>query len=120
MTSNFSALRASQLNRQAPGTAWPSQLAGGYVFQSGHRMTVQGRPVAHAGYTDGLALVSFFQTDRPVRDEPLSLTEDTGALHFLTADMPTRVLHGKRGNTYWTLVGDGSEALLESLWKSFP
>ncbi len=106
-------LSLEELDHVKGQSFFPRELPGGFVFESGDFLDVSGRTVKHVRYTDGLAVLSLFQTDRPVR-LPASLSaaghSEMGALRLSSAG---KVLHWKSGRVHYTLIGDVSKELLE-------
>ncbi len=104
--------------------AFPPRLAAGFVLESQSGFQFPGSSwVRHARYTDGLAFLSVFQTDRPVAvphggargGAPLSTATD--ALSLLDF---TTTLQFTRSGRHYLIVGDTSPALLASLARSIP
>ena len=104
---------------QATGKAvpFPPELPGGFAFESADFFTVNKRLVRQARYTDGLAVVSLFATDRPVRLPKTGTfavaapTSGKGAktLRFSSSG---EVLSWKRGHLHYTMMGDLSRELM--------
>ena len=108
--------------RRATGKTFnfPQALPGGFVFESADFFDVQAQAVRQARYTDGLASLSLFQTNRPV-----SLPKDASpeaALPPHPGDFGLastgHVLRFKRGRLHYTLLGDVSEELLSVIAAS--
>lgn len=100
------------------GRTYPAELPFGFVFTGGARFQLGGETVTHLTYTDGLSTVSLFETPRPVNGNPPS--HDDSFPDFwaaVSAHFPTRVVHGRKGRSYYTLIGEGSESLLRALWS---
>lgn len=99
--------------------AIPSELAGGFRFESADYFTVGKQMVRHARYTDGLAVVSLFVTDKPVR-----LPRGATRVQVSTrrASMGTsaagRVVQWQHGAAHYTLLGDGTRQLLQTIVSS--
>jgi outer membrane lipoprotein-sorting protein len=96
---------------------FPHELPGGFLFESADFFRVGKQTVRHARYTDGLAILSLFETDRPIRlpkagGPDLGKTLGAGALRLSSSG---RVLHWKRARRHYTLMGDLSRELLEVL-----
>src|SRR5205823_2561510 len=66
---------------------FPAELMGGFVFESADFFDVGKEVVRHVRYTDGLTVVSLFQTDRPVR------LNGTGAAEPSLSGWPPSSLH---------------------------
>jgi len=97
---------------------FPGELPEGFVFENADLLTVGGTTVRCARYTDGLTVLSLYQTDRPVRlsgTEPVqdaSPADLPGSLRFSSAG---KVLTWKsREGRYFTLIGDVSQELLRT------
>ena len=107
---------------QATGKAvpFPPELPGGFAFESADFFMVNKRLVRQARYTDGLAVVSLFATDRPVRLPKTGTfavaapTSGKGAksLRFSSSG---EVLSWKRGSLHYTLMGDLSRELMANI-----
>lgn len=105
-----------QLN-EATGSAmsFPSSLPGGFEFESADFMRLRGRTVRHVRYTDGLAIVSIFETDKPVllpkQGTKIVYNPSTGpsALRLVSVG---EVLNWKRGRKHYTVMSDVSRELL--------
>ncbi len=82
------------------GVAAPRALPCGFVLKSDRRFQTQGATVNQWTYTDGLTVVSFFRTEKPVRLAPRGRMA---------------VIQEHRGPVYLTVISDGSEALLRRL-----
>ena len=94
----------------------PAELPYGFVFESGNRFTAQGHPVTQYCYTDGLALLSLFQTPVPVQMSPRSNVDEMGEGAPLT--IPPQMVQGERKGAHFTLLGDSSPALLQAVWEN--
>jgi outer membrane lipoprotein-sorting protein len=109
------------LNRD--GGPFPDSLPFGFVYSGGRRFQVQGETVTQLTYTDGLTVVSVFETARPVQREDPSeerFSFSDGGGPPLSLHSPIRIVHGKRGGSYFTVMGDSNEALLNALWQEWP
>lgn len=109
------------LNRN--GGPYPGSLPFGFVYAGGGRFQVQGETVTQLTYTDGLTVVSVFETARPVRTEDppedrSSFSEGGGGP--LRLHSPIRIVHGVRGRSFLTVMGDSNEDILNALWKGWP
>ena len=91
----------------------PQTLPGGFVFESADVLKAGSRRVAHARYTDGLTVLSVFETDRPVR-LPKSgvMATSAGFPGALSASRAGKILKLKSGDRHYTLMGDLSRELL--------
>jgi outer membrane lipoprotein-sorting protein len=89
--------------RQETGQAFdvPTELPGGFVFESADHYTKGKTTVYHLRYTDGLAILSLFETGRAVRSP-------WGPREFSSG----KVLQWNVGHRHFTLVGDVSDDLL--------
>jgi len=92
----------------------PKELPGGFVFESAALFRIKSQEVRHIRYTDGLAVLSLFETDRPVRmpkglPNAVAPAVAPGALRLSSSG---RVIHWKQGRRHYTLIGDISEELL--------
>jgi len=109
-------LSLEDLNRSAGKRfAFPAELPGNFVYESGDAFDVEGSTVCHLRYTDGLAVLSLFETTRPVRVSGTQKKEFS--LHPLIPGQFTsgKVLQWKGKRQYFTLVGDVSDELLQQI-----
>lgn len=92
---------------------FPKGLPGGFVFESADFFQVRGEIVKHARYTDGLAVISLFQTRKPVRMPAQETVDDTASadpsFHLTVAG---HVLRVKARGRHLTIIGDSSVSLL--------
>lgn len=88
------------------GVDAPRALPCGFVLKRDRRFQTQGVTVTQWTYTDGLTVVSFFRTEKPVR-----LAVPRGRM---------AVVQEHRGPAYFTVISDGSEALLRRLCAEWP
>ncbi|HEX4047607.1 MAG TPA: sigma-E factor regulatory protein RseB domain-containing protein [Elusimicrobiota bacterium] len=116
-------LTLEQLKAAAGGRArLPPALPGGFVFESGDVLPVRGRKVLHARYTDGLIVISLFQTDRKVRI-PKGGVIPSGDVHLpgpLRASTAGKLIQWGGGRRYYTLMGDVSREMIANIIKSLP
>jgi negative regulator of sigma E activity len=97
-----------------------ANLPFGFQLESQRQFHVQGETVTQRSYSDGLAVVSVFETHRPVQVPANTEKVALGEPQFLNVSIPARVVHGRRKNLYITIIGDGSKELLEELWRQIP
>jgi outer membrane lipoprotein-sorting protein len=100
----------------------PGSLPGRFVFESADVLPVSGRKVLHARYTDGLIVISLFQTDRKVRF-PKGGIISSGSVHLpgpLRASSAGKLIQWGGGSRYYTLMGDVSKELVAEIIKSLP
>lgn len=91
----------------------PRTLPGGFVFESAGAFKAGRSPVAHARYTDGLTVISVFETERPVRLPKAGRLETAASFPgVLNASRAGKVLRLKAGGRHYTLMGDVSRELL--------
>jgi outer membrane lipoprotein-sorting protein len=97
----------------------PMSLPGGFVFESADAFKAGSSKVAHARYTDGLTVLSVFETEHPVRI-PKGGRIATGAEFpgALSASRAGRVLNIKAGGRHYTLMGDLSLELLADIARA--
>lgn len=98
---------------------FPEELPGGFLFESADFFTVGKHTVRHARYTDGLAVVSIFETDKPARlakgsTAAVSAGSSKGAGQ-LRLSSSGKVLNFRRGAFFYTLMGDVTRELLQSI-----
>jgi hypothetical protein len=107
-------LSLEEMNRLSRGGAsFPEVLADGFVFESADVFQVGRAPVRHVRYTDGLAVLSLFETAAPVGGPMQESLPDAGVpLRLLS---PGTLVHWKSGGRYYTLMGDVSEDALKKI-----
>ncbi|OGR86156.1 MAG: hypothetical protein A3J74_10645 [Elusimicrobia bacterium RIFCSPHIGHO2_02_FULL_57_9] len=97
---------------------FPADLPGGFVFESADFFDIGKQVIRHLRYTDGLAVISLFQTQRPVKppkQPDLQTGDGAGSLRLSGA---SRVLAWKRKKQYFTLMGDVSGEILGNISSS--
>jgi outer membrane lipoprotein-sorting protein len=98
--------------------SFPTDLPEGFAFESADYFPYRDHVVLHARYTDGLAVLSLFQTDLPVRvpkNATATLAPPTKGGGSIRLSTVGNVLNWKRGGQYFTLMGDVSKELLQSI-----
>ena len=99
-------------------TDLPDMLPGGFAFESADYFDVGKDMVRHLRFTDGLAVLSIFLTDKPVRlprggvSRPAPPLSPPGALRLASAGKVYAFQHDRQ---YYTLMGDVSRDLLEHI-----
>lgn len=97
-------------------SGFPARLRGGFTFESADFFPVGGHNVQQARYTDGLAVVSLFQTRKPVhigsRGRPLDPAPPSPSLRLSS---PGHVVRLKSHGRHFTLIGDISPSLLNEI-----
>lgn len=96
----------------------PEKLSAGFEFESGDVLKVGKTKVAHARYTDGLAVVSIFELDKPVRAADVKrLNGSGGGGHSsgVTLSGPANAVRSSHGTRHVVLLSDVSRALLERI-----
>ena len=107
--------------RKATGkpVSFPQELPAGFAFESADRFNYKDHEVLHARYTDGLDVLSLFQTDRPVslpKGGTAALAPPAKGLgSSIRLSTAGRVLNWKHGKQYFTLISDVSVELLQSI-----
>lgn len=98
----------------------PPRLPGGFVFESADAFPVGKNTVRHARYTDGLTVISLFQTDRPVRLPTGGVLPagDTRLPGPLRASRAGKLIQWGAGARHYTLMGDVSKELVAEIIKS--
>lgn len=99
----------------------PGRLPGGFIFESANVFPVKKSQVRHARYTDGLTVISVFETDRPVR-LPKGGVIPPGAVRLpgpLRASQAGKLIQWRVGTRHYTVMGDVSRELLAEIVKSF-
>lgn len=101
-------------------TTLPEKLPGGFVFESADVFPIGKSQVRHARYTDGLTVLSIFQTDRKVRlPKGGVIPAGTAILPGpLRASRAGKLIQWGGGNRYYTLMGDVSKELVADIIKS--
>lgn len=98
---------------------FPAELPAGFAFESADHFTYKGHEVLHARYTDGLDVLSLFETDRPVAmpkgGTAAVAPPSKGSGSGIRLSMAGRVLAIKRGKRYLTLISDVSAELLKTI-----
>lgn len=110
-------LTLDQLNKETgKDSNLPAELPGGFQFESADFFVIGKSTVRHARYTDGLSVLSLFLTEKPVRlpkGEALpSLGLPRASLRLSSAG---KVLHWQRGRQHYTMLGDCSRGLLQTI-----
>ena len=91
----------------------PKSLPGGFIFESADVIKAGRGRAAHARYTDGLTVLSIFETDRPVALPKSGMIETgSGFPGALSASRGGKVLNLDTGGRHYTLMGDLSKELL--------
>ena len=97
----------------------PRTLSGGFVFESADVFKAGKNRVAHARYTDGLTVLSIFETERPVKLPKSGLIEtNVGFPGALSASRAGKILKLKSGDRHYTLIGDLSHELLADVARA--
>lgn len=97
----------------------PTTLPNGFVFESADAFKAGKSPVAHARYTDGLTVLSIFETERPVKLPKSGLiATNNGFPGALSASRAGKVLNLKAGDRHYTLMGDLSRELLADVARA--
>lgn len=97
-----------------------TELPFGFSLENRGQFDVQGETVTHLSYSDGLAVVSIFETRRPVRVPAGAVTSTGAGPRLLDVSIPARVVYGRRDGVYRTVIGDDTAELLNELWRRFP
>lgn len=112
-------LTLDELNQVlGPSSAVPSELPGGFLFESADFFETGKETVRHLHYTDGLAALSLFITDRPVRmpgGRGASFGTGRPSQGPLRLSIAGSWLHFKRGRQHYTLMSDVSAELLDDI-----
>lgn len=95
-------------------TDMPDTLPGGFAFESADYFEVGKDTVRHLRYTDGLAVLSLFLTDRPVRlpADGAGLNARLSPPGSMRISSMGKVFSWKRGRQHYTLLSDVSRDLL--------
>ena len=96
----------------------PSDLPGGFVFESADFFKIQKETVRQFRYTDGSIALSVFQTDRPVhigKESSPDVPSQEAVPGSLRLSSSGKMLHWKSRGYYYTLIGDLSRELLERI-----
>jgi negative regulator of sigma E activity len=114
-------LTLEQLNKATGDQSrLPVRLPGGFVFESADVFPVGKSKVRHARYTDGLTVISIFQTDRPVRLPKGGIIPpgDARLPGALRASRAGKLIEWGGGTRHYTLMGDVSKELVAEIIKS--
>lgn len=92
-------------------------LQGGFSLESVDRFEIQGKPVRHMQYTDGLIPLSLFETTVPVQMPKNQNSQFTvgNPLQMGYADSGSSVYLWNKGKLYYTLIGDTQRILLQQI-----
>jgi hypothetical protein len=99
-------------------TDLPRDLPGGFAFESADYFEVGKDMVRHVRYTDGLAVLSVFLTDKPVRlpkSGAMQLSSELSPPGSLRLSNTGKVFAFQHGSQHYTLMSDVSRELLESI-----
>lgn len=97
----------------------PAELPGGFVFESADAFKVGKGSVAHARYTDGLTVLSIFETERPVHLPKSGAMAPSSAFPgALRASRAGKVLNWRAGDRHYTLMADLSRELLAEIARA--
>lgn len=97
----------------------PTELPGGFVFESADAFKIGKSQVAHARYTDGLTVLSVFETERPVRLPKSGVIGGEAPLPGgLRASRAGKVLHWRAGDRHYTLMADLTRELLAEIARA--
>ncbi len=98
----------------------PKELPDGFEFESGNLFHFKGKPITHLRYTDGLNIISLFQSETPINTKNRVFGWHgyeglNGKIGFSRAG---HVYHWRFGNRHYTLVGNISLAAMRKLARS--
>ncbi|MFN0117051.1 MAG: hypothetical protein ACKVQC_01990 [Elusimicrobiota bacterium] len=97
---------------------YPRELPHGFVFESFDVLsTASQQQVHHLRYTDGMAIISIFQSNKPVQMK-MPLKESSSDMVNPTA-LPERIVRSSSGSRYFTLISDLPEEFLREVAKQF-
>ncbi len=97
----------------------PQSLPGGFVFESADVIKAGKSRAAHARYTDGLTVLSVFETEHPVKlPKSGRIAVSAGFPGALSASRAGKVLNIKAGDRHYTLMGDLSRELLADVARA--
>jgi len=99
-------------------TDLPEELPGGFAFESADYFDVGKDMVRHVRFTDGLAVLSVFLTDKPVSLPPsgaMQLKSELSPPGSLRLSNTGKVYSFQRGKQHYTLMSDISRDLLEHI-----
>ena len=98
----------------------PPELPGGFVFESADFFKVKGHTVHYLRYTDGLAVLSVFETDRPVQlsqgTAPDTSSDSPSTIRLASTG---KIVRRRIGRQNYTLMGELPASLLEAVFSSF-
>jgi len=99
-------------------TELPAALPGGFEFESADYFDIGKDMVRHLRFTDGLAVLSVFLTDKPVRlpqGGAMRLNSEISPPGSLRLSSTGKVFSFQRGGQYYTLMSDASRELMERI-----
>lgn len=97
----------------------PQTLPYGFVFESADAFKAGASRVAHARYTDGLTVLSVFETERPVRlPKSGRVAPSPGFPGALSVSREGKVVNLKVGDRHYTLMGDLARELLADVARA--
>jgi hypothetical protein len=111
------------LDQLGGGPRLPETLPGGFVFESADQFALRKSTVRHARYTDGLTVLSVFETDRPVRVPQNGSVIPPGHEPLpgpLRASSAGKVLQWKVGARHYVMMADISRDLMAEIAKALP
>lgn len=97
----------------------PQALPGGFVFESADVIKAGRGRAAHVRYTDGLTVLSIFETERPVKlPKSGMIAVSAGFPGALSASRAGKVLKLKAGDRHYTLMADVARELLAEVARA--
>lgn len=114
-------LSLEEVRQSGARTLMPKHIPQGFVFESADLFSAHGNEISHLRFTDGLNVLSLFESSAPVstRTEELSWTPSSvvnnGVMGFSRAG---KIMHWRSGSRYFTLVGNLSSGSLSRIAQS--
>ena len=99
---------------------FPEHIPVGFVFESADFFTLKGKEISHLRFTDGLNVISLFESADPVSTKSKDFNWQFNELEstHIGFSKSGKVLHWKLKNRYLTLVGNLSLELLQKISHS--
>ena len=97
----------------------PKNLPSGFVFESVDFLNIKGKKVSHLRFTDGLSVISIFESDAPISSKTENLKSLMNDLaQYAGFSKAGKVLQWKFGNHYFILIGNLSQEALQKISQS--
>ena len=99
---------------------YPRSLPDGFVFESADKFPVKGHDVTHLRFTDGLNVLSLFESRFPIGSSTQIFSRDKSepSLDHVGFSRTGKVIYWKKGKDHFILVGDLATATLRKIKDS--